>query len=115
MQLSTTLQLRLRQHTLLALLPSLVRGHAPRLVHIQHQDREQYHDLEVFFLSRHRVAPVDWRSRWLPCSCASVPAPPQPDPHRLRDEDRDDAEEQQQCKGGCRPQQRTVEERVRDD
>jgi len=44
-----------------------------------------------------------------------VPPSPQPDPHRLSDEDRDDAEAEQERKGGCHPQQRTVEERVQDD
>ncbi|MCI0710464.1 MAG: hypothetical protein L0154_09920, partial [Chloroflexi bacterium] len=44
-----------------------------------------------------------------------MPAPPQPDPHHLSNEDRDDAEDEQERKGGCRPQQGTIEERMKDD
>ena len=44
--------------------------------------------------------------------CARVPPPPQPDPHCLSDEDPDNADAEQECKGGCHTQQRTVEEGV---
>src|SRR5262245_11634385 len=40
---------------------------------------------------------------------ASVPPPPQPDPHRLSYANRDDAENEQERKGGGRPQEGAIE------